>query len=65
MFVWSAIDKRILNLMVIVILTFITFMWTFWIFHHEVEFDIIVTVIFIRVGASIFLLKIILYLGQK
>ena len=57
MFVWSAIDKRILNLMVIVILTFITFMWTFWIFHHEVEFDIIVTVIFIRVGASVFLFK--------
>ena len=34
-----AIDKRILNILVIIALTLVTFLWTFWIFHHEIQFE--------------------------
>lgn len=52
-----ALDKRILNILVIVVLTCITFLWTFWIFHHEVQFEVIGVVIFVRILASILLFK--------
>ena len=52
-----AIDKRILNLFVIIALTFITFLWTYWIFHYPVQFEVIGVVIVVRIVASIFLFK--------
>lgn len=52
-----AIDKRILNILVIVILTFTTFLWTFWIFHYPIDIKMIVIVITIRIIASISLFK--------
>jgi len=51
------VDKRILNILVIIILTCITFIWTYWIFHNDVQFEVIGTVIFVRILASIFLFK--------
>lgn len=52
-----ALDKRILNILVIIGLTVVTFSWTFWIFHHLIQLEVIVTVIIVRVIASIFLFK--------
>lgn len=52
-----AIDKRILNILVIIALTLVTFLWTFWIFHYEIQFEVIGVVIFVRILASIFLFK--------
>lgn len=49
------IDKRILNLIVIVGLTFITFLWTFFIFHISFDFTLVVSVIIIRMIASRFI----------
>jgi|GEM_PF-4654721 len=36
-----AADKRILNILVIIVLTCITFIWTYWIFHNDVQFEVI------------------------
>nr|WP_321267877.1 nucleoside-diphosphate sugar epimerase/dehydratase [uncultured Sulfurimonas sp.] len=52
-----SIDKRILNFIVIIVLSVITFSWTFFIFHQEVIWEVIVFVIFSRVFASIFIFK--------
>ena len=52
-----ALDKRILNILVIIALTCVTFSWTFWIFHNPIQFDVIAVVISIRVAASILLFK--------
>ena len=52
-----ALDKRILNLLVIIVLTFVAFSWTFWVFHQSIQFDVIGTVIVIRIIASILLFK--------
>lgn len=51
------IDKRILNFLVIIILSFITFMWTFFIFHLSFDFTVVISVIFIRMLASAFIFK--------
>ena len=51
------IDKRILNFLVIIILSFITFAWTFFIFHTPFDFTVVISVIFIRMLASAFILK--------
>jgi len=51
------IDKRILNFLVIIVLSFITFAWTFFIFHMAFNFTVVISVIFIRMLASIFMLK--------
>jgi FlaA1/EpsC-like NDP-sugar epimerase len=51
------LDKRILNLLVIGLLTFATFTWTFWIFHQDIRVDIISVVIGIRIFASILIFK--------
>ena len=50
-------DKRILNLLVIVILSFITFYWTFFIFHQKTILSFILGVITIRVLASFLIYK--------
>ena len=51
------IDKRILNFIIIILLTFSTFWWTFLIFHMLFELDFVLSVIFIRMLASFFIFK--------
>lgn len=52
-----SIDKRMLNFLVIIILTFITFWWTFFIFHMPFDFILVGSVIFIRILASRLIFK--------
>jgi FlaA1/EpsC-like NDP-sugar epimerase len=47
------LDKRVLNLLVIICLSFTTFAWTFWIFHKPFELDVVLWVILVRIIASI------------
>ena len=51
------IDKRILNFLVIIVLSFITFIWTFFIFHLPVDYKVIIGVILVRIVASRFILR--------
>ena len=46
------IDKRILNYIVIIFLTLVSFYWTFWIFHKDVLPEVVISVIIIRLLAS-------------
>lgn len=46
------IDKRVLNFLVIITLSFATFWWTFFIFHIPFELDIVLGVILIRMVSS-------------
>lgn len=52
-----ALDKRILNILVIILLTLVTFLWTYWIFHYPAQFEVIGVVIVVRIIASMFLFK--------
>lgn len=52
-----SIDKRILNLIVILVLTSGSFIWTFWIFHLPIEWGIIASVSAIRIFASMAIFK--------
>lgn len=52
-----ALDKRILNILVIIVLTLVTFLWTYWIFHNAIQFEVIGVVMTVRIVASIFLFK--------
>jgi len=51
------LDKRLLNIIVIILLSITTFAWTFWIFHESVRWDVIVSVAAVRIVASILLFK--------
>jgi len=51
------IDKRILNFLVIIVLTIITYLWTFFIFHEEFNITLVSSVIFLRIFASFFIYK--------
>jgi len=51
------IDKRILNFLVIIFLSIVTFSWTFWIFHKEFLPNVVITVIIIRLIASALIFK--------
>ena len=51
------IDRRILNFLIIILLSLLTFSWTFWIFHLPIQWDIILTVIFIRLVSSFLIFK--------
>jgi FlaA1/EpsC-like NDP-sugar epimerase len=51
------LDKRILNIVVIVLLSLLTFSWTFWVFHQEVQYAVIFTVIAVRILASVFVFR--------
>ncbi|WP_294933120.1 nucleoside-diphosphate sugar epimerase/dehydratase [Sulfurimonas sp.] len=51
------IDKRILNFLVIIILTTLTFWWTFFIFHTPVSWQVIAGVIIVRIFASLLIFK--------
>ena len=48
-------DKRILNFLVIIVFTIITFLWTFSIFHIPFNLEIVLSVILIRMLISRFL----------
>lgn len=50
-----SVDKRILNFLVIITLTFATFWWTFFIFHIPFDFKVVISVIFVRMLASVFI----------
>lgn len=52
-----SLDKRILNFVVIIALTIITFWWTFFIFHMEFEIRFVLGVIAIRMLASLLIFK--------
>lgn len=51
------LDKRILNIFVVVVLTFMTFAWSFWVFHRPFDVNIILIVLSTRIFASILLFK--------
>jgi len=51
------IDKRIQNYFIIILLSVLTFEWTFWILHQETRWDIIGIVIVIRLLASTFIYR--------
>ena len=51
------IDKRILNFLVITLLSLLTFSWTFWIFHKDFSQEIVIVVIIIRLIASLLIFK--------
>lgn len=50
-------DKRVLNILVIVFLTGVSFTWSFWVFHRPFELGIVLSVIAIRIVASVALFK--------
>jgi FlaA1/EpsC-like NDP-sugar epimerase len=51
------VDKRVLNFLVIIILTVATFSWTFFIFHLSFDFNLVISVIILRIIASVFIFK--------
>jgi len=51
------IDKRILNFLVIIFLSVLTFAWTFWIFHKPFLPNVVLTVIVVRLISSVVLFK--------
>jgi UDP-N-acetylglucosamine 4,6-dehydratase len=51
------IDKKILNFMVIIVLTTLTFFWTFFIFHLSFDVQLVSNVIILRMISSIFIFK--------
>lgn len=51
------LDKRILNFLVIIILTTITLSWSFFIFHYNFNLELLFTVIIIRFISSFLILK--------
>ena len=51
------IDKRILNFLVIAVLSFISLNWTFFIFHESFNISIVLSIIAIRILASLLILK--------
>jgi len=51
------IDKRILNILVIIVLSGFTFTWTFFIFHVEFDLNLVLWVILARLIASYVILR--------
>jgi FlaA1/EpsC-like NDP-sugar epimerase len=51
------IDKRLLNFIIIIGLTLVTFHWTFFIFHETFNWQVVSTVIVLRILASTFIFK--------
>ena len=50
-------DKRILNFLVIIILTLCTFWWTSFIFHIHIAWNVLAAIIGLRIVASLLLFK--------
>ena len=57
MWTLKMINKRILNFLVITFLTFLTFWWTFFIFHQEFNLEIVLVVLASRFIASFLIYK--------
>ena len=53
----NIIDKRILNFLVIILLSTLSFAWTFFIFHLPFDIKIVLVVIVMRILASLFIFK--------
>ena len=51
------LDKRILNFLVIIVLSFVTFWWTFFIFHLDFDITLVLSVIILRSLSSFFIFK--------
>ena len=51
------LNKKILNLIVIIVLSFVTFWWTSFIFYLDMAWDILATIIGFRIVASFLLFK--------
>jgi len=51
------IDKRVLNFLVIIVLSLMTFAWTYFIFHMPVDYKVIAGVIIVRMIASRLILR--------
>ena len=51
------IDKRILNFLVIIALTFFTFFWTSFIFKMSFHWEALVTILVVRILASAFIFR--------
>ncbi|MBA1438521.1 MAG: polysaccharide biosynthesis protein [Epsilonproteobacteria bacterium] len=51
------IDKKVLNVLVIIVLTVSTFLWTFFIFHQPIDWKITGVVIVLRLLASLTIYK--------
>jgi FlaA1/EpsC-like NDP-sugar epimerase len=51
------INKKILNFVVIILLTTITFSWTFFIFHIPFSLELVLSVIGLRILSSVFIFK--------
>jgi len=47
------IDKRILNFLVIIVLSCVTFWWTFFIFHIPFDLNLVMSVVLVRTIASL------------
>ena len=53
----NIIDKRILNFLVIILLSTLSFAWTFFIFHLPFDIKIVLVVVVCRIIASLFIFK--------
>ena len=51
------LNKKILNFLVIIVLTIITFSWTFFIFHIPFNITLVISVILVRIVSSLFIFK--------
>ncbi len=51
------VDKRLLNIAVIILLTYTTFAWTFWIFHKPFLLHVVLVVSVVRIVASLLVFK--------
>ena len=51
------LDKRIANFLVIILLTFGTFWWTFFIFHHAFDLELVLVVVVVRMLTSLIFFK--------
>ena len=51
------LNKKILNFLVIIFLTFVTFTWTFFIFHIPFDLQLVISIIVIRIFASLSIFK--------
>jgi putative effector of murein hydrolase LrgA (UPF0299 family) len=57
LWIYNAEDKKILNFLVIIVLSFITFWWTSFIFHLDMAWNVIATIIGFRILASLLIFK--------
>jgi UDP-N-acetyl-D-glucosamine 4,6-dehydratase len=53
----NLLNKKLLNFLVIITLSFITFWWTFLIFHVEFDIKIVLIVLLLRMISSLFIYK--------